>query len=125
MSKTNKDTYSYYKKSYRANTRYRTKIGNNDYADMLSKAEFESYKATGLETKEIVYNQFHYYNRSTVKKLQESLKQEGFNISIKNIQARNYSADVYNKISKIYYDLKATMSSKEAAALISYTYYGS
>lgn len=125
MSKINKNTYSYYKKSYRANVRYRNKTGNSDYADMLSKDEFDAYRAAGLDTKDIVYNQFHYYNRATAKQLQNSLKQEGFNLSIQKIQARNYSADVYTAMHKAYYDLKQSMSSSEAASLISYTYYGS
>lgn len=123
--KTNKESYSYYKTSYRANRRYREKRGSEDYSDMLSKKEFEEIKATGLSTRDIVYNQFHYYEREVAVRIQKSLKQEGFKVSIKNIQLRKYDKEVYKRIESLYSDLTSTMSSKEAAALISYVFYGS
>ena len=123
--KTNKESYSYYKTSYRANRRYREKRVSEDYSDMLSKKEFEEIKATGLSTRDIVYNQFHYYEREVAVRIQKSLKQEGFKVSIKNIQLRKYDKEVYKRIESLYSDLTSTMSSKEAAALISYVFYGS
>ena len=58
----NKESYSYYKKAYRANKRYRDKTHSDDYGPMLSKSDFEDMKNTGLSTKDIVYNQFHFLN---------------------------------------------------------------
>lgn len=121
----NKESYSYYKQSYRANKRYRDKIGSDDYGGMLSESEYKEMKATGMTTKEIVYNQFHFYSKDVAKQIQESLKQEGFKVSIKAIQSRNYTQSVYNAIKERYHELTKTMSAKEAAALISYAYYGS
>lgn len=121
----NKESYSYYKQSYKANKRYRDKIGSDDYGAMLSKKEYQEMRDSGMSTKDIVYSQFHYYTRDTAQQIQQSLKQEGFKVSMRNIQARNYSQEVYDAIKQTYHNLTATMSSKEAAALISYTYYGS
>lgn len=121
----NKESYSYYKQSYRANKRYRAKIGSDDFGGMLSEGEYKEMRATGLSTKEIVYNQFHYFSKDTAKQIQQSLKQEGFKVSIKAIQARQYSQDVYDAIKERYHELTKTMSAKDAAALISYAYYGS
>ena len=39
----NKESYSYYKQAYRANKRYKVKIGSDDYGPMLSKEEYEEY----------------------------------------------------------------------------------
>ena len=44
----NKESYSYYKKAYRANKRYRDKTHSDDYGPMLSKSDFEDMKNTGL-----------------------------------------------------------------------------
>ena len=38
----NKESYSYYKQAYRANKRYKVKIGSDDYGPMLSKKEYEA-----------------------------------------------------------------------------------
>lgn len=125
LSDMNKSTYSYYKTSYIANRKYREKIGRDDYAEMLSKSEFEELREAGLSTQDIVYNQFHFYEKATAKNIQKSLLQEGFKVSMKNIQARRYSPEIYNKIKDTYHNLRATMSAAAAANLISYTYYGS
>lgn len=125
VMKRSKDSYSYYKTSYKANKRYRDKKGSEDYSDMLSKKEFEEIKATGLSTRDIVYNQFHYYERDVAERIQKSLKQEGFKVSIKNIQLRKYDKEVYKRMESLYNDFTANMSSREAAALISYVFYGS
>lgn len=123
--KINKDSYSYYKTSYKANERYRKKIGNDDYGALLSRREFEEAREAGLSTQDIVYNQFHFYTKDTAKGIQVSLEQEGFKLSLKDIQARNYTDEMYARIDEIYWELTKTMDSKSAAALISYTFYGS
>ena len=121
----NKESYSYYKNAYRANKRYKVKIGSDDYGPMLSKKEYEEYRAIGLDTKDIVYNQFHFYTRSAAKKIQASIRNEGVNVSLANVQKRKFSPEVYDKIGKTYHELRDTLSSKDALALISYTFYGS
>ena len=123
--KRSKDSYSYYKTSYRANKRYRDKKGSEDYSDMLSKKEFEEIKATGLSTRDIVYNQFHFYERDVAERIKQSLKQEGFKVSIKNIQLRKYDKEVYNRMGSLYTEFRKTMSSEDAIGLISYRFYGS
>lgn len=121
----NKESYSYYKNAYRANKRYRDKIHSDDYGPMLSKSEFEDMKSTGLSTKDIVYNQFHFYTRSAAKKIQASIRNEGVKVSLVDIQRRKFSKEVYDKIGKTYHELRETLSSKDALSLISYTFYGS
>ena len=122
----NKESYSYYKTSYKANKRYRDKQGRDDYAGMLNKTEYEELRESGLTTKEIVYNQFHFYTKSVAEKIQKSLKQEGFDISMKKIQSREYSKEVYDRIKELYAEFtKDGLSSKEASMLISYTFFGS
>ena len=79
----------------------------------------------GLEVREIVYNQFHFYTRETAKFIQKSLKQEGFNRSLKQIQNREYSPDMYKKMKDLYHELIEDMPSSEVANLISYTFWGS
>lgn len=122
---TNKESYSYYKKSYRANRRYREKKKSEDFSEMLSKEEFEEMKETGLSVRDIVYNQFHFYERDVAEQIQRSLEQEGFKVSIKNIQLRKYDKAVYDKMDDLYNNLIQSMSSSEAAQLISYVFYGS
>ena len=104
----NKESYSYYKTAYRANKRYRDKIHSDDYGPMLSKSEFEDMKSAGLSTKDIVYNQFHFYTRSAAKKIQESIRNEGIKVSLVNIQRRKFSKEVYDKIGKTYHELRET-----------------
>ena len=121
----NKESYSYYKQAYRANKRYRVKIGSDDYGPMLSKDEYEEYRAIGLNTKDIVYNQFHFYTREAAKTIQESILKEGYKVSLKDIQNKQFSQEVYDAISRTYHELRKTLGSTDAAALISYTFYGS
>lgn len=122
----NKESYSYYKIAYRSNKRYRDKQGREDFAEMLNKKEYEELRKSGLTTKEIVYNQFHFYTLSVAEKIQKSLKQEGFNISLKKIQSREYNKEIYEKIKALYDEFtKDGLSSKEASMLISYTFFGS
>lgn len=125
----NKESYSYYKIAYRANKRYRDKQGRDDYGEMLNKKEYEEKREAGLKTNEIVYNQFHHYTLDVAEKIQKSLKQEGFNISMKKIQSREYNKEIYEKIKSLYdeftKDTKDGLSSKEASMLISYTFFGS
>lgn len=121
----NKESYSYYKNAYRANKKYRVLKGSDDYGEMLTKDEYKDMRDAGMSTKEIVYNQFHFYHRDTAKKIQENLLDQGFKVSMKNIQARNYTQEIYDAMSETYHTLTQSMSSKAAAALISYTYYGS
>ena len=121
----NKESYSYYKNAYRANKRYKVKIGSDDYGPMLSKEEYEEYRATGLNTKDIVYNQFHFYTRKAAKTIQESILKEGYKVSLKDIQNRQFSQEVYDAISRTYKELRKTLEATDAAALISYTFYGS
>ena len=121
----NKESYSYYKQAYRANKRYKVKIGSDDYGPMLSKEEYEEYRATGLNTKDIVYNQFHFYTRKAAKTIQESILKEGYKVSLKDIQNRQFSQEVYDAISRTYKELRKTLEATDAAALISYTFYGS
>ena len=122
----NKESYSYYKIAYRANKRYRDKQGRDDYGEMLNKKEYEEQRESGLKTKEIVYNQFHHYTWSVAEKIQKSLKQEGFKISKKKIQSREYSKEIYEKIKALYDEFtKDGLSGKEAGMLISYTFFGS
>lgn len=121
----NKESYSYYKNAYRANKRYKVKIGSDDYGPMLSKKEYEEYRAIGLDTKDIVYNQFHFYTRKAAKAIQESIFKEGYKVSLKDIQNRQFSQEVYDAISRTYKELRKTLGATEAATLISYTFYGS
>ena len=121
----NKESYSYYKNAYRANKKYRVLKGSDDYGEMLTKDEYNDMRDAGMSTKEIVYNQFHFYHRDTAKKIQENLLDQGFKVSMKNIQARNYTKEIYDTMNETYHMLTQSMSSKAAAALISYTYYGS
>lgn len=121
----NKESYSYYKTAYKANKRYRVLKGSDDFGEMLTKAEYDEQRDSGMSTNEIVYNQFHFYNKDTAQKIQKNLLDQGFKVSIKNIQARNYTQEIYDAMSETYHTLIQSMSSKEAAALISYTYYGS
>ena len=121
----NKESYSYYKNSYRANKRYRVLKGSDDFGEMLTKAEYDELKDTGMSTKDIVYNQFHFYHKETAKILQQRLTQKGFKVSIKDIQARNYTPEIYESIKKEYHTLRQSKSVKESADIIAYTYYGS
>lgn len=121
----NKESYSYYKTSYKANKKYRVLKGSDDFGEMLTKDEYNEMRDTGMNTKEIVYNQFHFYHRDVAQKIQKNLLEQGFKVSMKNIQARNYTPEIYEAMSETYHTLIQSMSSKEAAALISYTYYGS
>ena len=121
----NKESYSYYKTAYKANKRYRVLKGSDDFGEMLTKAEYNEMRDAGMNTKEIVYNQFHFYHRDTAQKIQKNLLEQGFKVSMKNIQARNYTQEIYDAMNETYHTLTQSMSSKEAAALISYTYYGS
>ena len=121
----NKESYSYYKTAYKANKRYRVLKGSDDFGEMLTKAEYNEMRDAGMNTKEIVYNQFHFYHRDTAQKIQKNLLEQGFKVSMKNIQARNYTQEIYDAMNETYHALTQSMSSKEAAALISYTYYGS
>ena len=122
----NKNSYEYYKNAYRANKRYRDSIGAYEsYAGMSSKAEWRESIRAGLSNKDIVYNQFHFYTKEAAHQIQKSLKQEGFKLSIKKIQQRDYTPEMYQKIDETYHYLRSTMSGREAAMLISYTYYGS
>ena len=121
----NKESYSYYKNAYRANKKYRVSKGSDDYGEMLTKDEYNDMRDAGMSTKEIVYNQFHFYHRDIAKKIQENLLDQGFKVSMKNIQARTYTQEIYDAMDETYHMLKQSMSSKAAAALISYTYYGS
>lgn len=121
----NKESYSYYKNAYRANKKYRVSKGSDDYGEMLTKDEYNDMRDAGMSTKEIVYNQFHFYHRDTAQKIQKNLLDQGFKVSMKNIQARNYTKEIYDTMNETYHMLTQSMSSKAAAALISYTYYGS
>ena len=121
----NKESYSYYKTAYKANKRYRVLKGSDDCGEMITKDEYNEMRDTGMKTNEIVYNQFHFYSRDTAQKIQKNLLEQGFKVSIKNIQARNYTQEIYDAMNETYHALTQSMSSKEAAALISYTYYGS
>lgn len=121
----NKESYSYYKNAYRANKRYRVLKGSDDFGEMLTKAEYDELKDTGMSTKDIVYNQFHFYHKETAKILQQRLTQKGFKVSIKDIQARNYTPEIYESIKKEYHTLRQSKSVKETADIIAYTYYGS
>lgn len=121
----NKESYSYYKTAYRANKRYRVLKGSDDFGEMLTKDEYNEMRDTGMSTKEIVYNQFHFYHKDIAQRIQQSLVEQGFKVSIKDIQARNYKPEIYEAMSTTYHTLTQSMSSKEAAALISYTFYGS
>ena len=121
----NKESYSYYKNAYRANKRYRVLKGSDDFGEMLTKAEYDELKDTGMSTKDIVYNQFHFYHKETAKLLQQRLTQKGFKVSIKDIQARNYTPEIYESIKKEYHTLRQSKSVKESADIIAYTYYGS
>lgn len=131
----NKESYSYYKNSYRANKRYREKVAAKytiedmkreaSYGQMLTKSEFEDMRSSGLSTKEIVYNQFHFYTKENAKKIQKSILQEGLKVSLTDIQQRNFSKEVYDKMDALYHELRDGMSSREAASLISYAFYGS
>ena len=121
----NKESYSYYKNAYRANKKYRVLKGSDDYGEMLTKDEYNDMRDAGMSKKEIVYNQFHFYHRDTAKKRQGNLLERGFKVSMKNIQARNYTKEIYDTMNETYHMLTQSMSSKAAAALISYTYYGS
>ena len=120
-----KNSYSYYKTSYRANARYRKKVGDDNYGAMLSKAEFRELAETGLSVKDIVYNQFHFYTRDVAKGIQQSLKKEGFDLSLRKVQNRDYSAKVFERMREIYWEVSKERNSKEAAAYISYSFYGS
>ena len=121
----NKESYSYYKNAYRANKRYRVLKGSDDFGEMLTKAEYDELKDTGMSTKDIVYNQFHFYHKETAKILQQRLTQKGFKVSIKDIQARNYTPEIYESIKEEYHTLRQSKSSKESSDIIAYTYYGS
>lgn len=120
----NKNSYQYYKIAYRANKRYKDLHDDDNYGQMLSKAEWQTLSKE-MSTKEIVYNQFHFYTKEAAHQIQKSLKQEGFKLSIKKIQQRDYTPEMYQKINETYHELRSTMSGREAAMLISYTYYGS
>ena len=121
----NKESYSYYKNAYRANKRYRVLKGSDDFGEMLTEAEYNEIKDTGMSTKDIVYNQFHFYHKDVAKSIQQRLAKKGLKVSINEIQARNYKPEVYEEIKTTYHILRQQMDSKEAAELISYTYYGS
>ena len=121
----NKESYSYYKNAYRANKKYRVSKGSDDYGEMLTKDEYNDMRDAGMNTKEIVYNQFHFYHRDTAKKIQESILKEGDKVSLKDIQNKHFSKEVYDAISRTYKELRKTLGATEAATLISYTFYGS
>ena len=121
----NKESYSYYKNAYRANKRYRVLKGSDDFGGMLTEAEYNEIKDAGMSTKDIVYNQFHFYHKDVAKSIQQRLAKKGLKVSIKEIQARNYTPEIYESIKKKYHTLRQSMSAKEAADIIAYTYYGS
>lgn len=121
----NKESYSYYKIAYRANKKYRVLKGSDDFGGMLTEAEYNEIKDAGMSTKDIVYNQFHFYHKDVAKSIQQRLAKKGLKVSIKEIQARNYKPEVYEEIKTTYHTLRQQMDSKEAAELISYTYFGS
>lgn len=121
----NKESYAYYKKSYRANKRYQDKIGNDEYAPMLTQKEFAEIKDSGISNKDLVYNQFHFYTRDQAEKIKRSLEQEGFKISKKNVQARNYTDAMYDRMGEIYHQLREDFNAADAASLIANAFYGS
>ena len=121
----NKETYSYYKRAYKANKRYRDKIGNDDYAGMLSEKDWRL-QHKEVSNQEIVYNQFHYFSKDKAKEIQKTLKESDIKLSLVNIQTRNFTPEVYDVIKDKYFDLRNSgMSSKEASTLIAYMYFGS
>lgn len=128
----NKESYSYYKIAYKANKKYRDSIGSKEYGPLLTKSEFEDFKiGSGLSTKDIVYNQFHYYTRAAVKQIKAAMNKEFKDtnykpLTTKAIQTKNYSPEIARELYNKYYRLKAEgLTAADAGQLISHTYYGS
>lgn len=115
------ESYQYYKTAYRANKRYRDKKGEESPL-MMSKSDWEYAKNVGLSNQDIVYNQFHKYERKTVQALRTQLEAYGEKTSYKKLQA----GDINWKILQERFDeLKKTMNSSEAKKTISYEFFGS
>lgn len=120
----NKETYSYYKRAYRANKAYRDKIGRKIYGDMLEEKEWNVIHQT-LSNREIVYNEFHNVTKDDAIKIQNKFKEKGIKMSIISIQSFDYSDEAYDLIKDTYQSLIKSKSSKDAAKDIAYMYYGS
>lgn len=143
-----KYTYSYYKKSYRANERYRIQKGIADYySPMLHKSEWQDKIDAGYTNKDIVYSQFHTYDRQAASEIYDQLTEaltkhnslvdqgvlpESDRINAKFSRSQiakgpsAFTPEMWDLLDSEYHALVAGgMSGSEAKAIISHRFFGS
>ena len=125
------ESYSYYKKLYRANLRniLKRKPDYTAYGTMFTEEEFSFAKdLSGLNLSELVYSQTHYYrSRDIVKNIQSRAKLKGFKLTEDQINNREFPPEWWEQIKKEgkAYRERTGASSREMLAYISYEFYGS
>lgn len=127
-SKINKESYSYYKTLFRATKRYYDKM-NYGTGEMLSEQHWEYYKQHGNSNSEIVYSQFHSYDKETVKGITNAFKEAGLTINSKirgKIARGEYTDEMFDLIKRAYHEGRNNgKSSTEMQEQLAGLYFGS
>lgn len=124
-----KESYQYYSKAYAANKSYYTRSGYTDLIPVkMTKQEWEFNRKMnpGKSNADIVYEEFHRYGKAEAKVLRQQLSESGVKITTAQAARGELTPAGWNVIKNKYKQLKNSgLSSKEAAAEISYEFWGS
>lgn len=119
-----KESYSYYKRSYAANKSYAERTGRT-YSQRLTEAEWRR-AHQNRNNSEIIYDSFHEYSRGTTEVLYKKLREEGSRISKSDVSQGKITETDWDLIRNRYHNLRAGGSDSVAAkAAISYMFFGS
>lgn len=103
-----KESYSDYKNRFRSSKRYYDKKGIMNHAEMMTEAEWKSARdLEHLSNKDLVYTDFHAYDRETVKNINASFKEQGLKLTAENrgkISRGEYTPEMYDMIKEAYHN---------------------
>lgn len=123
-----KESYDYYKVSYRANAKYYSeKHVGIEIPRMLSEREWMRAKRDeGITNKELVWSEFHYYTREQTDMLYNALKGRGFKISKFKISQKQITPEMWEAIKEQYHVYRQNgMTSEESRGRVSMEFFGS
>ena len=125
----NKESYRYYSQSFSANKSYYMKMGYTDLIPVkMTKQEWEYRRRTNpnQSNAELIYSEFHKYSKEQSQILKERLSRSGIKLPAAKVARGDLTTSGWNVIKSYYHELKENgMTGKEAAATISYEFWGS
>ena len=124
----NKESYDYYKVSYRQNARnFREKHVGINFPPMLSERDWKrTHGADGFTNREIVWGQFHEYTREQVGTMYKALKAEGIKANKFQLSQKNLTGEMWSAFKEHYHKNRASgMTAKEAKSNVSHVFFGS